>query len=175
MPNNAHSQAPTSGALTATRWGLAILASAVAVAFLTVSAAQAEVVTHQMDFVEQTQFVPCANGGVGENVAISGVIHFRAQFTILDQKVSHMFFANVQNGTGVGLVTGDQYRWSGVTRSTGNQSFENGSLSTTSVFTWHVIGQGGASNFVIHTIFHTTITPSGDIAVTFDGATLHCQ
>jgi hypothetical protein len=175
MHNNPNSQASTSSALTARFRALAILASAVAVALVAVTAAQAEVVRHETSFVETTQFVPCANGGAGEDVAVSGNVHFRVQLTILENKASGMVFANVQGGTGVGLVSGDEYRWTGTAKDNVHQSFESNRFELTSVLNRHLVGQGGASNLVITAIFHVTVNANGDLAVTFGKATVHCK
>src|SRR5258705_3161717 len=58
---------------------------------------------------EATVFVPCANGGAGENVALSGEMNFVYQLTWTDNGFSMVFHDNSYGVTGVGLSSGETF------------------------------------------------------------------
>ena len=72
------------------------------------SFAQAITITTN-DFVPfaQVVFVPCANGGAGEVVLISGTLHIQQHITINDNRANVKIHFQPQGATGVGLTTGD--------------------------------------------------------------------
>src|SRR5213593_1233058 len=64
-------------------------------------------------------FVPCANGGAGELIEVSGPLHVLSQVT-LSNSGNALFYAHFQpqGVSGTGLVTGDKYQGTGVTQTT---------------------------------------------------------
>lgn len=137
--------------------------------------AHAAVVTNSSTPILLEVFVPCADGGAGELIEVSGFLHTQTSLTT-DKNggvhVSQQF--NPQGVTGVGLTTGDKYNGVGVTRT---------SMSTTasgvSVFTFlnrfDMIGQGPGNNFSVHETEHLTVLPDGTITVSFDTFTTTCK
>ena len=81
------------------------------VAGITAGAAAAGVTQND---VNQTQpfdvFVPCANGGAGEDVSGTVDLHTLVTFTINDNNVSGKFHFQPQGSNLVGSVTGDVYQ-----------------------------------------------------------------
>ena len=104
-------------------------------------------------------FVPCANGGAGETVQVSGVLHVTEHLSTSTSghRVLHMTF-NPQGITGVGLVSGDTYHSAGVTqvvvRYRGGQPFSN-----TFTNNFLLIGPGPNNNLQVNELIHVTETP----------------
>ncbi len=120
-------------------------------------------------------FVPCANGGAGEDVHLIGTIveRFRAvspssgKFLLFNQ---HIEFRNV---SGTGTITGDKYRDVG-----GNQShdfFTGVGQTSTLVENFHVVGPGPGSNFALHFNIHATFNPDGTTTITADNFKTDCR
>jgi hypothetical protein len=77
--------------------------------------------------INLTVFVPCAAGGVGELVDLSGPLHTLITFTINGNNVSGMAHFQPQGLSGTGEATGDKYQATGVTKdSSFKLSFQNG-------------------------------------------------
>ena len=66
----------------------------------------------------KTVFVPCANGGAGENVTITGKINFVYQMTWTDHAFTLVYHDNLQDVTAVGQQTGESFAASGGTQGT---------------------------------------------------------
>src|SRR5262245_34548700 len=104
----------------------------VAVGFLVLLAAaapaRAEVVTNvSIPFAGFSVFVPCANGGAGEQiVGTGGSLHIRISLTVNGNNVSGEDHAQPQGATLVGLVTGTIYHATGVTQDHFKLSLQNG-------------------------------------------------
>lgn len=64
----------------------------------------------------KTVFVPCANGGAGENVVLSGDIHFVYQMTWTDHAFTLVYHDNLIGVAGVGAITGENFVVSGGTQ-----------------------------------------------------------
>jgi len=75
------------------------------------SLAKAEVwMLESTNDIEDTRFVPCAAGGAGEFVRVSGPVHFVWRYTIDANGGYHgSIIANWMGVTGEGLTTGDTY------------------------------------------------------------------
>ncbi len=120
-------------------------------------------------------FVPCANGGAGEVVALTGNLHFLSHLTIANNGnatlTSHF---QPQGVTGVGLATGDTYRGTGVTREVLHFRASGGVVST-SVNNFRLIGPGPHNNLLIHTISHVTVTPDGDVTTVVEKSSIECR
>jgi hypothetical protein len=118
-------------------------------------------------------FVPCAANGLGEVIVLSGDVHMLVHGTIDANGGFHSReLENPQGITGIGLTTGATYRGVGVT-----EAEFNGKIGAESTFVnnFLLIGQGQASNLLLHTVRHGTLTPNGDITAFFDHSTLECR
>lgn len=152
-----------------------LIVSAFAALLFTGIPAHAAVVTNTSTPVLLQVFVPCANGGAGELIEVSGFLHTQISLTT-DKNggvhASQQF--NPQGVTGVGLTTGDRYNGTGVSRN---------SMSTTAtgvaVFTYinrfDMVGQGPGNNFSVHETEHTTVLPDGTVTVSFDNFSTTCK
>ncbi|HYO47772.1 MAG TPA: hypothetical protein VEY33_13895, partial [Gemmatimonadota bacterium] len=68
--------------------------------------------------VDILAFVPCADGGAGEFVELSGNLHDLTHLTINGNRFVLKVHTQPQGIRGVGLSTGDRYRGTGVTQET---------------------------------------------------------
>ena len=129
------------------------------------------------DFVPfaQVAFVPCANGGAGEPVLISGTLHIQQHITINDDRVSLKTHFQPQGGTGVGLVTGDSYQATGVTQEHDSLPIINGAANFTFVNNFKIIGEGSDNNLLIHQNVHVTVDANGVVTTVVDNLSVECR
>jgi hypothetical protein len=117
-------------------------------------------------------FVPCAAGGTGETVELSGNVH---ELFLLTSNASGGFVTkslnNAQGMSGVGLTTGAQYRGTGVSQ---RQLSINVGVEDTFVNTFSLIGQGSGNNLLVHETLHITINANGDLTVVHDNFSIDC-
>lgn len=120
-------------------------------------------------------FVPCAVGGAGEDIHVSGPLHVLSQLTISNS--GNVLFTSQfqpQGISGTGLVTGDMYQATGLTRST--QTFSTPfPVTFTFVNNFYMIGQGPDNNFQVHETFHFTINANGEVTAFVDNFRVTCQ
>lgn len=110
-----------------------------------------------------SEIVPCANGGLGEEVNFSADFHMIAAVNFDAASGGHIeSLTNSQNVSGVGAVTGDTYRVTSV--DTGAINFPGGPLplEVESQLVVNLIGRGSAVNFRVRVRFHLLITPNFD-------------
>ena len=117
--------------------------------------------------VDETLFVPCAAGGAGEEVQLTGKLHHLVHFIINSTGGVHFKFHSSDQGiTGTGLTTGDKYHRTGATNSEFNAKV--GEQSTV-VDSFNIIGQGNGNNFLLHVTLHITVNANGTMtAEVFD-------
>ena len=119
-------------------------------------------------------FVPCANGGAGEDVQLSGFLHVVTSMTINGNNLRGKVHFQPQGIKGVGAITGDKYQGTGVTQDEFKGSFVKG-YEETSVDNIRIIGQGNGNNFLVHTVFHITVNANGQITVVLVHAKTECK
>ena len=127
-------------------------------------AAAAEVTSKQVLPVDFTGFVPCANGGVGEEVHIIGEVQTMTTLTIDGSGGAHVTVRGnyIEGVTGTGLSSGDAYRGVGVFSITLNWDPETGfPLSRTHESLFQLIGEGSNNNLVVFGVVHVTVGPDG--------------
>jgi hypothetical protein len=120
-------------------------------------------------------FIPCANGGVGEDVEFSGSLHNLTTFTISGNHVSGTFHSQPQGMSGVGVITGDKYQATGLSQYQFKGSFVNGQYEETYVANVNLIGRGSGNNYLFHETFHITINANGEVTTWFDKFTVDCK
>ena len=122
--------------------------------------------------VELTVFVPCANDGVGEFVALTGSLHDVLHGTEDGAGGFHVrALENPQGVSGTGLSTGDKYRGTGVTQS---NFTAKASVPETFVDNFRIIGQGSGVNLLLHENFHVTVNPDGQLTASHDNFSVTC-
>jgi hypothetical protein len=121
-----------------------------------------------------TQFVPCADGGQGEDVALTGNLHVLFQFAISNSgQVTLRDHSNPQGVVGTGLSTGDTYRGTGVTQS--HDRLGQVGESFTFVNNFRIIGRGPGNNFTVHETIHVTVNANGNVTVSTEKARIGCK
>jgi hypothetical protein len=117
--------------------------------------------------------VPCANGGAGEMVHLTGPLHLRLSVTTNSvggfSVVQH---AQPQGVSGTGLTTGLSYNATGETDTTFNA---NAGVQQTFVNNFKIIGQGPGNNFTVHENAHVTINANGTATASVDNFTSDCH
>jgi len=122
--------------------------------------------------IDLAVFVPCANGGVGEDVLLSGNLHDLIHVTVNDNSLHVKTLDQPQGISGTGVVTGDKYQGTGVTQDEFNTSF---GMEETFINNFRIIGQGPGNNFLVHENFHITINANGTVTVFHDNFTVDCK
>jgi hypothetical protein len=119
-------------------------------------------------------FVPCANGGTGEVVHLSGQLHVLIDATPNAAGGLHLKEqAQPQGLSGVGLTTGDKYQGTGVTQEELNLT--PGAAEFTFVNNFRIIGQGPGNNYLVHEVSHFTINADGTVTANFDKLSVECR
>jgi hypothetical protein len=137
-------------------------------------AARAETFTVSQFFeLDIAVFVDCANGGVGENVTLSGTLHDLFHITINGNKVVVKFHDQPQGISGVGEISGDLYHATGVTQETTT----TGVIGVTDNFVnnFKIIGPRPGNNFLVHENLHVTVNANGTLTVLRDHVTVECK
>jgi len=146
-----------------------------ALALFTVPANAAKQVNDRSE-INLTVFVPCAAGGTGELVDLSGPLHKLITFTINGNNVSGTAHFQPQGVSGTGETTGDKYQATGVTKDTSFKvSFQNGQAQQTFVNNFRIIGTGPGNNFLVHEEAHITINAKGIVTVLHDNLSVVCK
>jgi hypothetical protein len=136
--------------------------------------AAAETFTVSSSFpIDFLVFIPCAAGGVGELVELTGDLHDLFHVTFTSSGTFRMTFSdNPQGISGTGWTTGDKYQGTGITRDTfgGRVGYEE-----TFVNNFRIIGQGTGNNFLIHENLHITVNANGTMTVFHDNFSVVCK
>ena len=125
--------------------------------------------------IQLSQFVPCANGGNGEIVNLSGELHVVSTFTLNANNVHVSMHFQPQGVTGTGSVTGEKYQATGVTRNDFNASNVDFPIETTFVNNFRIIGQGPGNNFLVHEVIHLTVNANSVVTDNRDNFSFQCR
>ena len=114
------------------------------------------------------------NNCTGE--VVSGVVSVKTTIheTIDANGGYHFHFVDVFLGRAVGETSGIQY----VGPQTDHESFHvssSGALEDTFTLNFRFISRGSADNILTHILFHTTITPNGDVTSEISNITEVCR
>lgn len=123
--------------------------------------------------IDMTVYVPCALGGHGEYVSLSGNMHVESHSITDPNGRFHYESVAVQRMSGVGATSGDKYQGTGVTRDSGYVEGIPSSVSYVNNFL--IIGQGPGNNFVLHENVHLTINANGEITADVDNFSADCK
>lgn len=147
------------------------------VAALTILVVPANAAVQENDTtdISITVFIPCAAGGAGETVDLSGPLHTLISLTINGKNVSGYFHFQPQGISGTGESTGDKYHATGVTSESFKTSLQNGQANMTFINNFRIIGQGPGNNFLVHETFHLTINADGTLTVVHDNFSIDCK
>ena len=151
------------------------MAAALGLAFAAAAPAGAEVQENAQIPVEIVFDIPCANGGAGETVTLTGTLHVLTTFTINGNEVKGKFHAQPQGVSGFGAVTGDTYHATGVTQGQFRTSFRNGKAAMSFIDNFRLIGQGPGNNYIFHENLHLYIGANGDFSTVVDHLGADCK
>jgi hypothetical protein len=151
---------------------VAVLAAVAAVALATANLAQAALSSNGSAPLATSAFVPCANGGAGEVVNLTGSLHTLSTVTFDSAGGVHgTLLFNPQNVSGVGSLSGAGYRGTGVTLST--FSGKVGVVSTL-VNNFRIIGAGGAASLEVHENVAVVVNANGTVTTSIDHVSVTC-
>jgi hypothetical protein len=151
---------------------LAVLAAVAAVALVTANLAQAAVSSNVSTPLATSTFVPCANGGAGEVVTLTGSLHILATVTLDSAGGVHgTLLFNPQGVSGVGSVSGAGYRGTGETVSTFTGKV--GAVSTL-VNNFRIVGTGSAASLQVHENVALVVNANGTLTASVDHVSVTC-
>jgi hypothetical protein len=123
---------------------------------------------------QQTVSIPCADGGAGEDVLLSGFLHVLVTETVDASGSLHTTTHFQPMGVaGTGLTTGDVYRATGITRDEANGL--DVPFEATFVNNFRIIGPGKGNNVLVHEVFHVTVDALGEVTVLLDSVSVECK
>lgn len=127
---------------------------------------------HSVPF-ETNVYVPCANGGAGEYVELSGFINFIYQIQWNDRGFTMIYHDNVHQLTGVGVSSGETFIASGGTNGTVMGSWVSNQWVGTTTSKVKVVGPN--TNFTVTYKDRITITRDGTVTVENVNITVSCN
>jgi hypothetical protein len=153
---------------------LLAVSTAASCVFATTVGASATTTTVNTTFpIDLIVFVPCANGGAGELIEVTGPLHDLFHMTTDNTGGIHVKVHDQPQGvSGVGLTTGDKYQATGVTQ---DEFTAVAGQEETFVNNFRMIGQGPGNNFLVHDNFHVTVNANGDVTASHDNFSIDCK
>ena len=115
-----------------------------------------------------SMYVPCANGGNGENIVIKDyVVQYVNRLMVFSSGRYHesMRAHPIQGATAVGEVTGDVYRCTGGNGWEWNGNYDTFPFIVTQYIEIQFISPGSGVNFRIHFNLHLTVNANGETTV----------
>jgi len=141
----------------------------------TATPSRAELIQNQRFPVSFTVFNPCANGSVGEDVLVTGEVHVLEVATVNDNNRA-VAFLDAFALSGVGLVTGDEYRViQTFLPDPFKASLQNGQGEFTTISNFLIVGPGPGNNFQIHETFHFVFNANGEATAVVTNSAVECR
>jgi hypothetical protein len=131
--------------------------------------------TNEFVPLSQTSFVPCANGGAGELVTVTGTLHIQTHVTINQNRLMLRTLFQPQGASGLGLTTGDLYHGTGMTQFLDTIPNPLGAQTSTFTNNFRFIGPGPDNNLQIHQNIHITVNANGEVTSEVDNASIECN
>ena len=152
-----------------------IIMCAVAALAVSIMPAKAAIQVNTATQIDLSVFVPCAAGGAGEIVDLSGPLHVLFTFTVNGNNVSGTEHFQPQGISGTGETTGLKYQGTGHTSIQFKLSLVNGQFNQTFNNSFNIIGQGPNNNFTVHETIHFTFNANGTVTVFVDNFSTECR
>jgi len=124
--------------------------------------------------LDQLVFIPCANGGLGEDVELTGRLHVVVHATLAsDSNFVFKEHFQPQGVAGIGSVTGDTYHGTGASQDITHY----GQVGQTFTFVnnFRIIGQKTGNNVLAHEVVHFTVNANGRVTASFDKVRADCK
>jgi hypothetical protein len=157
------------------RRAIAAAVTALVLAFAAPATSHGDVInfTSPLDF---TRFVPCANGGTGELVHVTGTLHWRISRNIDGSGGVHSTTQIRPAGVNaVGLTSGAQYQFISQSKDVFNQKGDSIGSVLMSVNNSRLIGPGPGNNSWEHNLVHVTVNASGTVTAAFFPVNTQCK
>ena len=122
---------------------------------------------------EETLFVPCANGGTGEDVTFTGTTHFVYQMVWNENGFHLVYHDNSQGLTGTGLITGEKFSGSDGTQGTVSASWVDNKWTGTTIEQMKLTGKN--TKYTVRYKHHLVVTPDGKVTVSTSEKTVDCS
>ena len=149
--------------------GLVAVSAMLLVTVALISLARAGVIVNNHDVAIVSSIVNPCNGEV---VNLSGSAHEVDRVTFNGTTIHIGTHFDAGGVSGVGATTGAKYS----VNDTFDVSFNLAAGANESVGEdFHLIGQGGVPNFVLHTKFHITVNANGQVTSFFDNVSAECR
>jgi hypothetical protein len=154
---------------------LAPLGAVFALAVGAVGPVAAAVTTNTIVPISYTSFVPCANEGAGEYVALAGNLHVKISTTVDGSGGLHLTESyNPQGVTGTGVTTGAKYQASGDTHPVSNLDADGG-YGNKFEDIFRIVGPGPGNNLFVHENFHLKVDADGNVTLFKDTFSVTCK
>jgi hypothetical protein len=122
--------------------------------------------------IDIATFIPCANGGNGEVVTLTGTLHLMYNVTTDNRGGVHVkSHFQPQHVSGVGQITGALYQGTGATQEMYTTKV---GFTHTAVNVFRVIGQGPGNNYRVTELTHTTVRPDGTVSASVSRSRVDC-
>lgn len=118
-------------------------------------------------------YVPCGNGGAGENVTLTGMANFVYQMIWTDHGFTLVYHDNFNHLTGSGALSGEAFAGSGGTNGTVTGAFENSLWTGTTTRSLRIAGTN--TRFTLKYKSHITVAADGTVKVDNDETTADCK
>jgi hypothetical protein len=150
------------------------VAGALALVVVAASPSGAAVIVHEsVTGLTGTGPLPCANGGLGEDVTFTIDIHVLHASTVTGRRSSLTLHAD-ERGTGIGAITGDVYRLTATSHLHQIVDLTTGEQVITFTTHAHENGPGPDNNLKLTAVGRTTTTSDGDVTVDFQRISVTC-
>jgi hypothetical protein len=121
-------------------------------------------------------WVPCANDGAGESVALVGSIEVHSQAVEDQQGGVHLVtLVRPSRVIGIGLSSAQTYRGTGGTFEAEGYNYDGYPATYTFVNNFRIIGQGPGNNLLMHMTLHQAVNADGEIVADVDFTSLECR
>jgi hypothetical protein len=149
------------------------LALVLSVGAVPAQARAAATVTNLSVPTELYVYIPCALGGMGEFVYLTGPLHILT-VTIVGSKggFSSKTLFQPQGISGTGEASGARYQATG---ETGDIFIGRVGQEYTYVNNFKIVGQGPGNNYMVHENYHYTVNPDGTMTAYLDHFTVECK
>lgn len=122
---------------------------------------------------DRTFYVPCANGGDGEEVQLKGTIRIGHHVVRNKNRVTLTNTSNFQGVSGVGLTTGDKYQASSSQPGTLTGSMQNGQFTAFYIEPIRIVSKN--VTYKVNYKFHVTINAGGIYTAYISEETESCR
>jgi len=129
-------------------------------------------IIHAVPF-ETTVFVPCANGGTGEDVKLTGFTNFIYGLVYTDRGFTLVYHDNAHQVTGVGLSSGESFVASGGNNETVVGVWYSTEWVGNSTTQMKIVGQN--NKFTVIYKHHITVSQDGSVTVNNIEQTADCN